>query len=414
MWPRLRPRLFRLYSTNRPASAQLFEDAAREEAEQKLEPPKQIQLPQQHENWTGEERIQGSVYTVLRSDAVLRMLVDKYKPLRSRTIQTAEQKMKRSLSSPSSGSWASEVLIPPIEGHRPWHTEFKAPSHAVSSIKLANIPPPVKASALPKAKEKRFQQAARLDRARESTLDYRLGLKKDHVAARPNPVSIKGSWSGLVEDKIERAQREGLFKTIKGRGQPISRAIEESNPFIAREEFLMNRIVKRNGAVPPWVELQAELESSLTVFRDVLRQSWVRRAVRNITTSNSSARSAQFTVADIRPLRDPEWEQKERGYHDKALEEVNSLVRSFNGLAPYPVRRPYYVLQQELNRMYEDCSAEICQALAARSGSLPVQKASEINEDAVSFASGWSGIAEMIRLLLGRIFAMFTSKTRCR
>jgi len=31
----------------------------------------------------------------------------------------------------------------------------------------------------------------------------------------------------------------------------------ERNPFIAREEFLMNRMVQRNGAAPPWVELQA-------------------------------------------------------------------------------------------------------------------------------------------------------------
>ena len=31
---------------------------------------------------------------------------------------------------------------------------------------------------------------------------------------------------------------------------------EEKNPFIAREEFLMNRIVQRNGAAPPWVEIQ--------------------------------------------------------------------------------------------------------------------------------------------------------------
>ena len=34
------------------------------------------------------------------------------------------------------------------------------------------------------------------------------------------------------------------------------RHIDESNPFIAREEFFMNRIVQRNGAAPPWVEVQ--------------------------------------------------------------------------------------------------------------------------------------------------------------
>jgi DnaJ homolog subfamily C member 28 len=49
----------------------------------------------------------------------------------------------------------------------------------------------------------------------------------------------------------------GHFKHVKGRGQPLVRETNEGNPFIAREEFLMNRIVQRNGAAPPWVELQA-------------------------------------------------------------------------------------------------------------------------------------------------------------
>lgn len=30
----------------------------------------------------------------------------------------------------------------------------------------------------------------------------------------------------------------------------------ERNPFIGREEFLMNRIVRRNNAAPPWIDLQ--------------------------------------------------------------------------------------------------------------------------------------------------------------
>ena len=40
----------------------------------------------QHPNWTGNESIE---------DTVPRMLVDKYKPLRTGTIQTAEEKMHR-------------------------------------------------------------------------------------------------------------------------------------------------------------------------------------------------------------------------------------------------------------------------------------------------------------------------------
>lgn len=39
-------------------------------------------------------------------------------------------------------------------------------------------------------------------------------------------------------------------------GKPLARAQEELNPFIGRDEYLMNRIVQRNGAAPPWVEVQ--------------------------------------------------------------------------------------------------------------------------------------------------------------
>ena len=77
----------RNYNVDHRASSKLFADAEQEERQEvtpartalsgtTLDPP----------NWTGDERVE---------DAVLRMLVDKYKPLRSGTIQTAEDKMHR-------------------------------------------------------------------------------------------------------------------------------------------------------------------------------------------------------------------------------------------------------------------------------------------------------------------------------
>ena len=60
-----------------------------------------------------------------------------------------------------------------------------------------------------------------------------------------------------IDILMQQARNEGHFRTIKGRGKPLSRDTEHSNPFIAREEFLMNRIVQRQGAAPPWVEYQA-------------------------------------------------------------------------------------------------------------------------------------------------------------
>ncbi|KIM36074.1 hypothetical protein M413DRAFT_78715 [Hebeloma cylindrosporum] len=377
------------------ASAKLFADAAKEEADP--EPSRKSSrltiLEQEHENWTGDENIK---------DAVLRMLVDKYKPLRTGAIQTAEQKLKQTpprvgfesiLSTgtssktvldvnvkPSTGSWATEPLLPSREGHQPWHTTFKVPTHDSSSVKLAHLPPPLvssKATPLPlddrarrleKERKKRTEQAGRLTQARESTIDYRMGVKGSRAAAgvgRSNPVSVKG-WASLVEDKIEKARKAGVFNTIQGRGKPLVHSVDEQNPFIAREEFLMNRIVQRNGAAPPWVEVQVELETAVNTFREILRQAWIRRAVRGLAMENPPSILSKFTLKTIKAHRDPDWVNKEKSYHETAVAELNSLVRKYNAMAPYAVRRPYYIREVEIERVYEAAAPDIMQMVAQR------------------------------------------------
>ena len=162
----------------------------------------------------------------------------------------------------------------------------------------------------------------------------------------------------------QRARQEGHFRTIKGRGKPLERSHEEHNPFIAREEFLLNRIVQRQGASPPWVEVQGELEAAVATFRSVLKQSWVRRAVRMLTISGRPLRG--LSVGYLRALRDKEWEARERAFHESALAEVNAFVRKYNALAPYAVRRAYYVRDVELDRAYEESAEDIIQELEER------------------------------------------------
>jgi DnaJ homolog subfamily C member 28 len=126
----------------------------------------------------------------------------------------------------------------------------------------------------------------------------------------------------------------------------------------------MNRVVQRQGAVPPWVEIQRELEGAVDTFRSVLKQSWVRRAVRMLTLSRHPLR--ELSLADAQALRDKEWEAREKAYHESALAEVNALVRKHNALAPYAVRRAYYVRDVELDRAYEEGAEDIIQELAGR------------------------------------------------
>ncbi|KAJ7334740.1 hypothetical protein DFH08DRAFT_784815 [Mycena albidolilacea] len=365
-------------------SAKLFADAAKEEAESEATGPQRVPTKPDDLNWTGDERLE---------DTVLRMLVDKYKPLRTGTIQTAEQKLRKSparvqeyhpdpsptpspspVNGPSPGSsWADVPLLAGSADHRPWHTEFKVPEHAKSSIKFGHFPLPSHTARAThtgdleqsRKTEKEFNKTlGRIIGARESTLDYRLGLgpHAKRTGPRVNPVNMKG-WTSLIEDRIEQARRAGFFASVKGRGKPITRAPEESNPFIGREEFLMNRIVRRNGAAPPWVQLQAELDAALATFRALLHAGWTRHAVRAITLHG--VRAGEDDAA-LRGFRDPAWARREAAYHATALAEVNERVRQYNALAPYAVRRPLYVLEAELAGTYDRAGEDVARAVAER------------------------------------------------
>lgn len=160
-----------------------------------------------------------------------------------------------------------------------------------------------------------------------------------------------------------------MFSAVQGRGKPLPRSPAEHNPFIAREEFLMNRIIQKNGAAPPWVEIQLELENSVSKFRQILRESWTRRAVRVLS---DSFLGSMPSVEMISGYRDPAWLEKERSYHEMAIKELNGIVRRYNGVAPYTVRRPLYTREAEVDRMYEDCVDDIRKGLEERSRNLGV------------------------------------------
>ncbi|KAF5334368.1 hypothetical protein D9611_013538 [Ephemerocybe angulata] len=471
--PGIRPELL-------TGSAKLWKEAELEELEREVDkthlhphrkqPLSKVQrlhtehLQFQHPNWTGDES---------QEDAILRMLVDKYKPLRSGTIQTADEKLRKdapkprvgapdsgadelrselekrlasvdikvdgaagyrtveSLRPPSrpslTGSWATEPILPSSPEHRPWHTEFKPPANWTErpSIEFAKASTPAKKGVPEDPKQKRKEReelkrsmtAGRLGSAKEATLDYRLGVKGgggERVGtSRVNPTSVKG-WTSLVEDRIEKARKSGAFRTVKGRGQPLVRSTDEHNPFIAREEFLMNRIVQRNGASPPWVELQTELEASVAAWRQILLESWIRSASRNISASLYPTGTLP-SLEWIQGYRNKDWETRELSYHTAAVKELNGQVRKYNGMAPYPVRRPPYSVEAERERAYRGGAEAILEALKMRGkegklgtgmsaggtgGGVGAKADGEAGEGPK--ADGWS-IGEMLRDVVARV-----------
>lgn len=229
----------------------LLADAIREEAEEMereaaaggaREYLKQTQGP----IWTGDES---------QADAVLRMLVDKHKPLRSGGIKVdASEKKARSMLKGKdftpriiSEDVAMEEVVPPTRTtvpphlHRPWMSSYVSPTGESSpkvrygtfirstSKDLSNLLElPANADAKARAKFKAQieseRKRGRIEGARDGALDYKLGIgdeagergrqtrgRSAAGAARGGISGVK-AWSGLVEDRFERAKGEGLVE----------------------------------------------------------------------------------------------------------------------------------------------------------------------------------------------------------
>ena len=185
---------------------------------------------QSHPNWDGDESVR---------DAVLRMLVDKYKPVKVK-VGSVDEGVKRVvvgvnvsgglgrlggggggggddgdsglLATGSSASTPTDSLLANTDTHKPWLVTFTPPSHNAINIKHMSIPPRTRSSHATtnlsnqesKNAKRRNETTQRLSRAREETLDYKLGIRNGGGGSRTraNPVGMKG-WASLVEERIE-------------------------------------------------------------------------------------------------------------------------------------------------------------------------------------------------------------------
>ena len=110
----------------------------------------------------------------------------------------------------------------------------------------------------------------------------------------------------------------------------------------------MNRIVKRQGALPPWIELQNSLDSTLNAFRNTLASTYITHLVRVVMSTNSSHALPPLHAI---PANDEAWEARERKFHEENVKQINDLVRRMNAQAPPVVRRPLVTLEAEMSKV---------------------------------------------------------------
>ncbi|CAN8104475.1 unnamed protein product [Discula destructiva] len=243
-------------------------------------------------------------------------------------------------------------------------------------------------------------------------------------AARALPNTLSG-LTALANERIEDAIARGQFKHIP-RGKGVERDTRADNPFIDTTEYIMNKMIKKQEIVPPWIEKQQDLVKAAHVFRARLRNDWKRHAARMIASaggtleeqmgrareyaraeevhnprrrpseevsvptnatddvvmvalrqealpepelaseSADTQESAEPQVTLSTPYRDATWEATERSYMDLAISNLNNITRSYNLMAPELAKKPYFSLDRELKACFADIAPLVADEIKER------------------------------------------------
>jgi hypothetical protein len=211
--------------------------------------------------WSGQESI---------ADASLRMLSDAHKPMRG------------------------TPKIPVPRGP-PLKVDTGRPSKRQSSgTRLANA----------RDRTSIYTSMKSDDLSEREKAEYKAQMKaRFQPTARAIPDTIAG-LANLANQRIEDAIARGQFKNLP-RGQKLERDYNASSPFLDTTEYFMNKIIKKQEIVPPWIEKQQEVVSTATRFRGRLRNDWKRHACRMIASAGGSVeaqiqRAREYAAAEAR------------------------------------------------------------------------------------------------------------------
>lgn len=202
--------------------------------------------------WTGTESTE---------DAVLRMLTDAHKPL------SKELRGK-----------------PKIPQPNPVDMRIRRDRKVSSGVRAATARDKASAYAGLGLKEMEREGNPLTDKEKEA-------LKQEFKdrftpGARAVPATLTG-LAALANERIEDAIARGQFKNIP-RGKGVERDTRADNPFIDTTEYIMNKMIKRQEIVPPWIEKQQELIKAAHNFRARVRSDWRRHAARMISSAGGT------------------------------------------------------------------------------------------------------------------------------
>lgn len=197
------------------------------------------------------------------------------------------------------------------------------------------------------------------------------------------------SAGGSIEDQVRRAKRYALAEEIVN---PRVRNIENLSSISSDGSLTSITVEERIAAGVPLepqqvvqIQVTEEPAESTTPTPEVsvaANEVEIEIEIEGLAAESSSPREQsqppsstqpqpETTTPPLRPMpypfREPAWEKTELAYHTLAIQELNTLTRSYNLMAPKIAQKPYYTLKRELDRCFADVAPLLADQILERS-----------------------------------------------
>lgn len=149
------------------------------------------------------------------------------------------------------------------------------------------------------------------------------------------------NWSGIAEERIQEAQRNGEFTNLRGEGRPL----RSRQRVYAGDHALAYDLLASNAMAPPEIERGKAIDAELRRADELLETLRHRRVALGIGTARTDAGARRM----YQMLRD-----RTEASYAVALRAINSQILSLNILAPAALHRRLINVDARLREFAEE------------------------------------------------------------
>ncbi|WLD93213.1 DUF1992 domain-containing protein [Alkalihalobacillus sp. AL-G] len=100
--------------------------------------------------------------------------------------------------------------------------------------------------------------------------------KKHH--GRKHLLGDEIQYQDHIGEIIKRAEKEGAFDNLKGKGKPL----DLDGDWTYNPERQLNKVLKDNNVLPPWIQLDKEIEKRKLELAEYKNEYNIRKSVEEI------------------------------------------------------------------------------------------------------------------------------------